>query len=727
MPVPPTGGGVSQVVVSPSRATLVIGAKTHLSATLRDPSGNVISGVPVGWKSSDTTIAAISDSGDLRAMRLGTTTVTASADNVQASATVVVNKIPVGSVSLALAASILVGSTSQGMVTVRDSAGTIVTDRVVTWSSSAPSIATVSSSGLVSGVSAGAVTVTATSEGKSGSASTTIVAAPPTPVASVAVSLAASQLTVGQTTQATAVLKDANGGTLSGRAIGWASSNTAVATVNGNGVVTAITLGSAAITATSEGIAGQAGVTVSATAPPPPPPVATVAVSLNSASLNIGQSTQAVAVLKDASGTVVTGRTISWTSSHSAVATVTANGAVSAVGAGTASISAMSEGQSGAASLTVTVVPVASVSVTLGSSSLTAGQTTQATAVLKDASGNVLTGRAVTWASGNTSVATVSSTGLVTTLAVGSAAIRATSGTITGQATVTVSAPPPPPPPPPPSGEPVFDPNVNRELFYDGFEAFTSTTDLLAWQSHSPGRWTYNAAAPGNVALTTTGAAVGAKAVRFSYPAGSTQQDLLIEALQGQSANASVVVLTWWMRTQPGYIWNITGNGVGGQAHKLFVGNTGGVSNSPMNRILLEVDVAGLLPAALATCYDSFQWLRSPNWSIGNVLMKQNMNLNLWRADVQGNDGTWQRWTTRFTQSPDPITNEGGHGRLEMWVNGVQIMKYLGDDPTRCEYGMVNVPHAALGALLPNLHFPSVNGTAGGEWLEYDDIRIWTP
>jgi hypothetical protein len=312
----------------------------------------------------------------------------------------------------------------------------------------------------------------------------------------------------------------------------------------------------------------------------------------------------------------------------------------------------------------------------------------------------------------------------VTAVAVGSTPITATSGGVTGQGTLTVTAPPPPPPP---SGEPIYTPGTNQELFYDGFEAFTSSADLLTWQSQAPGRWTYDALAPGNVTLTTTGAAVGSKAVRFSYPASSSQQDLLIESLQGQSANASVVVVTWWMRTQPGYVWNNSAAGQGGQGHKLFVGNIGGVQNSPSNRILLQQDVAGILPAALASCYNSFQFVSSPTWSIGNVLLKQNMNLASWRVDVQGNNGTWQRWTTRFTQSPDPITNSSGHGRVEMWVNGVQIMKYLGDDPTRCEYGMVNVPHAALGALFPDLHFPSVNGSVGGEWLEYDDIRIWTP
>jgi hypothetical protein len=88
------------------------------------------------------------------------------------------------------------------------------------------------------------------------------------------------------------------------------------------------------------------------------------------------------------------------------------------------------------------------VTVILASQSLSAGKSTQATATLKDANGATLTGRTVTWASNNTAVATVSGTGLVTAVAVGSAQITATSEGQSGSASLTVSAPAPPPPPP---------------------------------------------------------------------------------------------------------------------------------------------------------------------------------------------------------------------------------------------------------------------------------------
>jgi len=89
--------------------------------------------------------------------------------------------------------------------------------------------------------------------------------------------------------------------------------------------------------------------------------------------------------------------------------------------------------------------PVAGVSVTLGSSSIVVGGTTQATAVLRDSAGNVLTGRSVTWTSSAPSAASISASGAVSALAAGSAIITATSGGVSGSQSLTVTAPPPPP------------------------------------------------------------------------------------------------------------------------------------------------------------------------------------------------------------------------------------------------------------------------------------------
>src|SRR5205807_1023060 len=84
--------------------------------------------------------------------------------------------------------------------------------------------------------------------------------------------------------------------------------------------------------------------------------------------------------------------------------------------------------------------PVATVAVALDSTTVTAGSLAQATATLRDALNNVLTGRVTTWSSSNTAVATVNASGAISTLSAGSTTITATSETQTGSATLTVTA-----------------------------------------------------------------------------------------------------------------------------------------------------------------------------------------------------------------------------------------------------------------------------------------------
>ena len=265
------------------------------------------------------------------------------------------------------------------------------------------------------------------------------------PVASVGVAPAALSLTVGQTGQVTAIPSDASGNPLSGRVVTWTTNGAAVATVNGNGLVTAQGTGTATITATSEGQSGTAAITVTAPPPPPPPPppvpVASVSVAPTSLSLTVGQTGQLTATPRDASGNPLSGRVVTWTTSSAAVATVNSNGLVTAQGAGSATITAVSEGKSGTATTSVSNVPVASVTVSPATASMIVGQTVQLTATLKDASGNVLTGRTVTWTSSNGGAATVNGTGLVTAVAAGTAIITAACEGKSSTSTVTVNPP----------------------------------------------------------------------------------------------------------------------------------------------------------------------------------------------------------------------------------------------------------------------------------------------
>jgi Domain of unknown function (DUF1929)/Bacterial Ig-like domain (group 2) len=145
----------------------------------------------------------------------------------------------------------------------RNGGGEPLTGRAVTWTSDDTQVATVSDDGVVTGVAPGSTTVTAISEGKTGTASVTVIALPE-PVASVEVEPAAPTIAAGSTVQLTATPKDKNGQVLSGRTVTWASSNADVATVSAAGRVSGVAAGLAVITAKSENQPGTSSVTVTA-------------------------------------------------------------------------------------------------------------------------------------------------------------------------------------------------------------------------------------------------------------------------------------------------------------------------------------------------------------------------------------------------------------------------------------------------------------------------------
>ena len=173
------------------------------------------------------------------------------------------------------------------------------------------------------------------------------------------------------------------------------------------------------------------------------PTVATVTVSPTSATLAVGATQQLTAAPKSAAGVDITGKSTSWSSATPAVATVSAAGLVTAVGPGTASITATIDGVSGSSTITVTPVPVAAVTVSPTTGTLLVSQTLQLQAAARDASGAALTGRPVSWSSNAPAIATISTSGMVTAVASGSASIQATIGGISANAVLTVTAPAP--------------------------------------------------------------------------------------------------------------------------------------------------------------------------------------------------------------------------------------------------------------------------------------------
>lgn len=255
---------------------------------------------------------------------------------------------------------------------------------------------------------------------------------PPPAVGSVTLDQTQLSLSPGASTQLTATVRATTGVVLTDRAVSWTSSPSSVASVNSQGRVTAVAPGSATITATSEGKTAQAVVTVA------PEAVASVELTVPASTLEVGATTTIAAVVKSASGAVLSDRAVTWSSSSAETATV-ANGVVTGVAPGEATITATSEGKSASTTITIVPKPVATVVLSVASVSLTVGETATLTAEAKAADGSVLEGRDIAWATENTDIATVSSGGVITAIAEGSTSVTATSEGVSTTAPVTVA------------------------------------------------------------------------------------------------------------------------------------------------------------------------------------------------------------------------------------------------------------------------------------------------
>jgi hypothetical protein len=171
-------------------------------------------------------------------------------------------------------------------------------------------------------------------------------------------------------------------------------------------------------------------------------PVASVSITGNPSTLPIGSTVTVSAQAKDAAGAILTGRAITWTSSSNAIATVGADGLVTATGLGQVEITATAEGKSAKVTINVIPIPVAQVTVTLSASQINVGQTAQASAAVFDALNRPLTDRQVSWSSSQPGVAAVNGQGVVTGLSGGGpVSIIATVDGVTGGAAIFVSAP----------------------------------------------------------------------------------------------------------------------------------------------------------------------------------------------------------------------------------------------------------------------------------------------
>ena len=298
----------------------------------------------------------------------------------------------------------------------------------LSWTSSNTAVASVAN-GTVTAVAAGSATITASAGGKSASCQVTVKATQTVvEVESVTLDRHEMTLTEGETNRLVAKVSPSNA---TDKTISWATSNPAIVSVDKEGNVKGVAVGTATVAASHGNLSDACKITVTASAVP------VTSISLDKTTLALAEQDtyQLTATVKPDNAT---DKNVTWSTANAAIATVSDNGLVTAVAEGTTTITAKAGDKTATCSVTVSkkVIPVTSVTLNKTSLALTEQETFQLAATV---SPDNATDKTVIWSSSNTAIATVSSNGLVTAVAEGNTTITAKAGDKTASCTVTVS------------------------------------------------------------------------------------------------------------------------------------------------------------------------------------------------------------------------------------------------------------------------------------------------
>jgi uncharacterized protein YjdB/sugar lactone lactonase YvrE len=324
---------VSRVTLNLTKATIAAGATQQLTATVFPANASLKT---VLWTSSNTAVATVTATGVVRGVGNGTAIITATTQEGKKTATSTVTiTTTVSSVTLDQTALTLnPKKTAQLKATVSPANAS---NKKLQWTTSDSKVATVSPTGLVTAVGSGTATITVTSEDdrtKKATVSVTVTAVK-IPVASVTINPKTIKLVLNKTSQLKATINPNN---VSNKNVTWSSSDPLIATVDADGRVTAKAMGKSTITATSaEDPTKKATVNITVTAVKIP--VSSVTVDSQTATLAPNKTLQLKATVNPNNAT---NKKISWVSSNKAIATVDANGKITAKTRGTVNITATS-------------------------------------------------------------------------------------------------------------------------------------------------------------------------------------------------------------------------------------------------------------------------------------------------------------------------------------------------------------------------------------------------
>ncbi len=405
---------VESVKLNQTMVNLHIGETATITATVAPSNATNPS---LTWVSSNTAVATVSN-GVIIAVGEGTSIVMATAENITAMCAVNVSANAVTDVKLdQTSASLKVNESITLTATVSpDNA----TDKTVTWSTSDASVATVSN-GVVIAAKIGTATITASAGGRKANCEITVIA---TPVEKVTLDKSSVTLKANESVTLTATVSPDDA---TDKTVTWSTSDESVATVS-NGVVIALKVGTATVTAQAGDKTATCSITVDAT------PVTSVTLDKAKASLKVNETVTLIATVKPDDAT---DKTVTWTSADESIATVK-DGVVTAHKLGTAVITAKSGDKTATCIITVEATPVTSITLNTANASLRVKESVTLTATV---SPDDATDKTVTWTSSNVGVATVKD-GVVTALKIGTTTITAKAGDKTATCNITVEATP---------------------------------------------------------------------------------------------------------------------------------------------------------------------------------------------------------------------------------------------------------------------------------------------
>jgi uncharacterized protein YjdB len=361
-------------------------------------------------------VATINPNGVVTTVGVGETVITATANDgsgISKTAVLLVTGIKMTGITFsAQTASIKIGETYTIAYSL---VPTNVTDKSLSWSSSNTAIASVSN-GVVVGLSVGTAQITATANDGSGKSAICYVQV--NPILITGITLSSSSLTLTSAATPSTLTATVTPTNATNKNILWSSSNTAVATVNGDGKITALTVGNVIITATA---ADGSGITATCTVNSYIQPTPTITLTPKTATMIVAGTLQLTATTTATSG-------ISWSSKNPNIATVGTTGLVTGVSAGETYIYASLTGAVTKDSCLVLVqqnstIPVTSI--VISQSVLQLYQSTKSVVLYAKVLPVDATNKNIVWTSSNTNVITVSAKGEVSTVGVGQAVVFA--------------------------------------------------------------------------------------------------------------------------------------------------------------------------------------------------------------------------------------------------------------------------------------------------------------